>query len=142
MMGVRVTAALLATVVLIGGCKMLPKIEPPRLGISNGTKLTVTLVVNGQVVGVFRPGEGASPLAIPLPQLPWAAEARTSTGRLLTSFQVAPGQVFRTTMPDGSILTSGGGARLDLSCGRLDVWAGEQPGGPAPGPGHPGDCVP
>jgi hypothetical protein len=142
MMRVRVAAALLAAMVLVGGCKMLPTFAPPKLGISNGTTLTVTLIVNGQAVGVFGPGEGASPLEVPLPPLPWAAEARTSTGRLLTSLQVAPGQVFRTTMPDGSIHISGGGARLDLSCGRLDIWAGEQVGGPAPGPGQPGDCVP
>ena len=141
-MGVRVTAALLAAVVLIGGCKMLPKIEPPKLGISNGTKLTVTLVVNGQIVGVYRPGEGAGPLAMALAPLPWTVEARTSTGRLLTTMQVSAGDVSSTTMPDGTTQASGTLGRVDLSCGRLDIWAGFQPSGPFPGPGHPGDCVP
>jgi hypothetical protein len=135
-------AALLAAVALIGGCKMLPTFAPPKLGISNGKKLTVTLVVNGQAVGVFRPGEGGNPVAVPLPQLPWLVEARTSTGRPLTTMQVEPGQVSRTTLPDGTTEESGTLGRVDLSCGRLDLWAGFQPSGPIPGPGHPGNCVP
>lgn len=137
----RVAAALVVAVLVIG-CKMLPTFVPPRLGISNGTKLTVTLVVNGQVVGVFRPGEGGGPIVAPLPPLPWAVEARTSTGRLLTTMQVSPGDVSSTTMPDGTTQASGTLGRVDLSCGRLDIWAGFQPSGPFPGPGHPGDCVP
>jgi hypothetical protein len=56
-------AALVAALVLIGGCKMLPTFAPPKLGISNGTTLTVTLLVDGQVVGVFPPGQGAGALA-------------------------------------------------------------------------------
>jgi hypothetical protein len=34
----------------------------------------------------------------------------------------------------------GDGNRVDLSCGRIDVWAGPPLLGPAPGPGTPGDC--
>lgn len=141
----RNSSALVAAAILIAGCAVKPSTAPPPFGISNGTTLTVTLIVNGQVFGVFAPNEGASPLAdprLPLPPLPWTVEARSSNGRLLTTMQVEPGQVFRTTSPDGAIQISGALARLDLSCGRLDIWAGEQVGGPAPGPGRPGDCNP
>ncbi len=34
------------------------------------------------------------------------------------------------------------GARVDLSCGRIDIWSGTPMMGPAPGPGVPGDCDP
>ena len=36
----------------------------------------------------------------------------------------------------------GSGARVDLSCGRLDVWVGPPMHGPFPAPGRPGDCDP
>ena len=142
MMRVPVAAALLAAIVLVGGCKMLPTFAPPKLGISNGTKLTVTLIVNGQAVGVFPPGQGAGPLTTALPPLPWTVDARSATGRLLTTMQVEPGQVSSTTLPDGLIQSSGTLGRVDLSCGRLDIWAGFPASGPAPGPGQPGDCNP
>ena len=141
MMRFRLAAALIAAVLVIG-CKMLPTFAPPKLGISNSTALTVTLIVNGQVAGVFPPGQGAGSLATALPPLPWTVEARSATGRLLTTMRVEPGVVFRTTMPDGTTQESGTLGRVDLSCGRLDIWAGMQPSGPAPGPGRPGDCHP
>jgi hypothetical protein len=59
--------------------------------------------------------------------------------------QVVPGQVSTTTTPNGGIQHSGAMGRVDLSCGRLTIWAGDiQPSGPAPNPspGTPGDCEP
>ena len=36
----------------------------------------------------------------------------------------------------------GDAVRVDLSCGRLDIWSGPPLLGPPPGPGTPGDCTP
>ena len=56
---------------------------------------------------------------------------------------VNPGDVARTAVPGGPVSMSGRMARVDLSCGRLDLWAGgAAPIGPAPGPGVQGDCEP
>ena len=144
----RLVVALLA--VLLAGCHALggPSADPsarPNLGISNGTTLTVTLVVNGQPVGDF-PAGGPNPTIdiAALPPLPWTVEARSPSGRVLTSMTVKPGDIRTTTVP-GGVETSGTMGRVDLSCGRLTIWAGDiMPSGPAPAspPGHPGDCEP
>jgi serine/threonine protein phosphatase PrpC len=128
-----------------------PSAEPPprqpTLGIANGTGLTVTVLVNGQPIGTFPPGAGQSSIgAAALPPLPWSVEARTPSGRLLTSMDVRPGSVWATTRPDGAVEHVGTMGRVDLSCGRLTIWAGDvmPSGGPVPigSPGTPGDCAP
>ena len=46
---------------------------------------------------------------------------------------------------DGTTEMTGTLGRVDLSCGRLSIWAGDaEPSGPAPGssPGNPSDCTP
>ena len=117
-------------------------VDPP-LGISNGTTLTVTLILTGKVIGTYPPGSGRSPLVIPnLPPLPWVVEARSPSGRLLTSMTVAAGELYETTTPNGGRTENGTLGRVDLSCGRLDINAGAPASGPAPGPGKPGDCAP
>lgn len=134
-----------AVAVAVAGCGLFPSLQSDRpvLGISNGTTLEVTLVVNGSVVAVLAPGEGTSMAdEASLPDLPWFVEARSPTGRVLTSMQVLPGQVTSNTRPDGGGELHGVGGRVDLSCGRLDIWAGPPMGGPPPGPGVPGDCRP
>jgi serine/threonine protein phosphatase PrpC len=124
-----------------------PAPKQPTLGIANGTSLTVTVLVNGQPIGTFPPGGGQSAIGGPvLPALPWAVEARTASGRLLTSMDVKAGSVWATTRPDGSLQQAGTMGRVDLSCGRLTIWAGDfmPSGGPVPSgsPGTPGDCAP
>jgi hypothetical protein len=118
----------------------------PYLGVTNGTTLTVSLYVNGQRVGDFPPvGEDPRrPIdAALLPPLPWRVEARSPTGRLLTSMDVRPGEVTTTTGANGEQSSTGTLGRVDLSSGRLDIWQGhDQPLGPPPGPGTPGDCAP
>jgi serine/threonine protein phosphatase PrpC len=119
----------------------------PALGIANGTSLTVTVLVNGQPIGTFPPGGEQSAIGGPaLPALPWSVEVRTPSGRLLTSMDVKPGSVWATTRPDGGVEQAGTMGRVDLSCGRLTIWAGDflPPGGPLPSgsPGTPGDCAP
>ena len=55
---------------------------------------------------------------------------------------VSAGDVWSQQNADGSGESKGDGARVDLSCGRIDVWSGTPMMGPAPGPGAPGDCDP
>jgi hypothetical protein len=130
-----------------GSASQSPASEPnPTLGVSNGTTLIVTLLVNGEPVGVFPPGGPGPTIDIAaLPPLPWTVDARSPSGRVLTSMRVEPGQVTTTTMPGVVVQHSGTMGRVDLTCGRLTIWAGDiQPSGPAPAesPGTPGDCVP
>lgn len=119
---------------VVGACELVP----PRtddandLEVANGTTLEVWVLVNGRLVDRVPAGAHAE---IPVAELgphPWVVEARTSTGRVLLRLDV-PAPVTNTT---------GRGARTDLSCGRLDVFAGPPMMGPAPGPGVPGDCEP
>lgn len=140
-------ALVLPLVSAIAGCSLLlPAPERPALGISNGTTLVVTVFVNNVLVATDAPGGPAPDIQrAALPALPWVVEARSASGRVLTSMRVEPGQVWSTTRPDGGLSLSGAIGRVDLSCGRLTIWAGDiQPSGPAPlpNPGQPGDCLP
>jgi hypothetical protein len=127
-----------------------PSVAPvagrPVLGIANGTNLTVKLFVNGESVGESRPGVGLPPIDFNnLPALPWTVEARSPSGRVLTSMRVEPGVVAMSTDPAGNLGTSGTIGRVDLSCGRVTIWAGyfAPSGPPPPSPaGSPGDCTP
>lgn len=120
----------------------------PALALQNGTTIEVTLVVNGTTVRTFGPrtcagcsgADGIQPSE--LGPLPWTVEARSPSGRVLLSMTVHPGDYFQTAYPDGHGSNGGAAARADLSCGRIDMWAGPPLLGPAPGPGSPGDCAP
>ncbi len=146
----RRLAASLTVAVAIAACGMwaspAPTAERPLLGISNGTTLDVSLFVNDVRVGEYRAGGPVPTIrTADLPALPWTVEARSASGRLLTSMLVEPGQVWSTTRPDGARSVGWAFGRADLSCGRLTIWAGDiQPSGPAPNPspGAPGDCEP
>jgi hypothetical protein len=118
----------------------------PALGVMNGTTLVVTLFVNGQPVATVPPRAAPPSIDVAaLPAPPWTVEARSPTGRVLTSMQVAPGQIWSTFKSDGTASSQGAIGRVDLSCGSLRIWAGDiEPSGPAPvaSPGTAGDCVP
>jgi len=152
-----IRAASLGLTVLLAGCGGLlptPDLSHPSpaaagiddigftIDVANGTKLAVTIVVNGTAVAVIEPGQGGTVKPGMLPPKPWAVEARSPSGRVLSRFNVVDGQVTRTVRADGGVEMSGAGARVDLSCGRLDVTVGPPMLGPAPGPGRPGDCEP
>jgi hypothetical protein len=98
--------------------------------------------VNGAALRTIQPLTQEIIQVRDLPALPWAVEARTSGGRALSSMTVRPGDVWETTRPDGSGEMKGDAVRVDLSCGRLDMWSGPPLLGPPPGPGTPGDCAP
>ena len=105
------------------------------IGVANGTSIPVTLVVNGSPIKVIPPTTNIEVPAAQLPALPWQAHLTTAAGRTLVSLGINSGDVHRTS--NGS---DGVGHRVDLSCGRLDVYSGPPMLGPMPGPGVPGDC--
>jgi hypothetical protein len=107
------------------------------LAVSNDTTLEIVVFVNDVEVSRVPPDRYVDPVASMLPRPPWRVEARTMSGRVLISFEVLPGGAGR----DGNGI-HGAGSRVDLSCGRLDVWAGPPMVGPMPGPGQPADCDP
>jgi hypothetical protein len=127
---------------LLAGCSLLHAAAPAVEGtdgvwVSNGTTLLVTLVVNGSAQRAVPPGSEVRVPAAELPPLPWSIEARMESGRVLASLTVRAGDV-----ASGPGWSKGDGVRVDLSCGRLDVWSGPPLLGPMNGPGAPGDCDP
>jgi hypothetical protein len=145
----RRCVVLLVLGLIVGGCAAVPGSSAavrPKLGISNGTTLAVTIVINGRIVATAKP-EGGGPEVDPLtlPDLPWSVEARSPSGRVLTSMKVKVGDIWTTVRPGGAVESSGAFARVDLSCGSLRIWAGDvMPSGPVPASpaGSSGDCVP
>jgi hypothetical protein len=131
---------------LLIACVACTTISGPWLAVENGTDLDVTLVVNGEELAVYPAGGGGAELEFgELPPLPWRVEARSPSGRVLTSMEVHPGDVWRTSGAGGAESFSSTMGRVDLSCGRLTIWAGyTPPSGPAPGgnAGKAGDCEP
>ena len=132
-------APLLAIVVFVLGCAV--PTQTWDLSVSNQTTLTVTVVVNGGELRSVPPGEVRG-MSVSGASGPWTVEARAPSGRVLSSMTVRPGDVSETTNPEGSRTRRGAATRVDLSCGRLDMWSGPPLAGPPPGPGKPGDCEP
>ena len=81
-------------------------------------------------------------MKVALPSLPWSIETRSPSGRVLSRLTVDAGDVVYTT-PDasGHSMSKGDAVRVDLSCGRLDVWSGPPLLGPmyVPDPSKPCD---
>ena len=140
----RLAVAGLVVLAVVAGCDLLPGAAGgTTLNLSNGSTLPVTLVVNGTAVATVAPSDEVDDLpASRLPGLPWAVEVRTASGRVLTSMVVHAGDVVSGPNDAGGTWSRSVGARVDLSCGRIDVWSGTPMIGPAPGPGTPGDCEP
>ena len=134
--------ALFLALFVVSACGLMTGREPPDLNIDNGTELQVTIVVNGLHVETVPPSTVAVLKPESLPELPWNVQALTPTGRELLALVVESGQVLSTNGPNGESQLTGSAARVDLSCGRLDIWAGPPLAGPMPGPGLPGDCEP
>lgn len=126
-----------------GGLQVVPA-DAMSLGVSNGTPLTVSLAVNGAVVRTFAPGTVAEAVpATSLPALPWVVEARSPSGRVLTSMTVKAGDVVQAGNPVE--LSKGPWTQAVLSCGRVDIWSWRGPPPPPPteaAAGSPGDCAP
>ena len=112
------------------------------LNISNGSTLPVALVVNGTVVVQVAASDGAELTAAQLPPLPWTVEVRSPSGRVLVGMTVHAGDAWSAPIANGGTQTSGAATRVDLSCGRIDIWSGQPIYGPPPRGGTPGDCAP
>jgi len=152
-MGLRLVSWLVLAAMAVSGCvgsggtSELPATPAPSptatvaLSIANYTTIAVTLVVNGSVVEVVPPGGYQDPIKAALPGLPWTVETRSPSGRVLSSMTVWPGVVWQTSYPNGEGAAHGDAVRVDLSCGRIDVWSGAPLLGPPPGPGTSGDCA-
>ena len=113
------------------------------LHVANGTRLALSIVVNGQPVALAAAKDSKDIPVAALPALPWTVEARSVSGRVVLAFTVEPGSIVDDRNADGSRTHRAPGARADLSCGRLDMYPGSTPMlGPAPGPGVAGDCEP
>src|SRR6266540_4650223 len=119
----------------MAACIPAPTGVPHDLLISNQTSIPVAVVVNGTLVRAVQPHMQETIFVKDLPAQPWFVEARTSGGRVLSSMTVRPGDVWER----GNEM-KGDAVRVDLSCGRLDMWSGPPLLGPLPGPGTPGDC--
>lgn len=130
---------LLLMTFVIASCQGAGAVSSSAMTISamNATTKNLVLVVNGSLVKELQPGAEVDVPASALPALPWTAEVRLPIGRSLVTLTVHPGDVVLT--PSGE---KGDAARVDLSCGRIDLWSGPPLVGPALGPGIPGDCDP
>jgi hypothetical protein len=105
------------------------------IAVANGTSIEVGLVVNGLHIRTIPPLTNLEVQAAQLPALPWHVDLTTASGRSLVALDVRSGDVQRFANGSGGV-----GRRVDLSCGRLDVYSGPPMLGPMPGPGVPGDC--
>lgn len=120
-----------------GATSTSPAPSIAALEYSNQTSIPIDLFVNGGKVATIAPGTNGSLSATELPAQPWAVEARTSSGRVMTALTIRVGDV----ASDASSFR-GVAVRLNLSCGVLDIWSGPPLIGPAGTGGAPGDCNP
>ena len=107
------------------------------LTANNTSDRALELYVNGGKIADVAATTSSTFKAQDLPPLPWQAELRLPTGRTLVSLTVTAGSVVRTANGSQSV-----GARVDLSCGRIELYVIYPLLGPPPGNGHPGDCGP
>ncbi len=124
------------------GVPVVTRPDRMRLEVSNGTTIAVRLTVNGQPGRPVAAGQSLDVGVDDIGPPPWAAQVRTVAGRVLLELVVSAGDVVTQANGDGSRSAQGPGARVDLSCGRIDIWSGPPLMGPFPGPGTPGDCNP
>jgi hypothetical protein len=129
-------AGMLSGCAATGGPSSSNPVPSMTLNIENDTTIAVTLVVNGKVIESVPAGRYEAPIKAELPGLPWTVETRSPSGRVLSSMTVHAGDVWYTANA-----AKGDAVRVDLSCGRLDVWSGPPLAGPPPGPGQSGDCA-
>jgi hypothetical protein len=115
----------------VSACQALihaPEVVPPeamRLEASNETSVEIVLFVNGVSIRNLPPMQSVALSSSELPVLPWQAELRLGTGRTVLHLDVAAGDVTVERDGNGTMVSQGGDAvRIDLVCGRLDLWSG------------------
>ena len=130
-----VMTVFLAITLAACGTAPTPTPSPPKLGVLNGTTLTVTVTVNGHATQDVPPGSTVPAAMLEaVPALPWTVEVKSPSGRVLATMYLG-------TEVDSS--TGSTRADFDLSCGRITLWTGDvEPEAPASSGGTPGDCGP
>jgi len=125
----RIRAVLIALV--LAACGPAPTPAPlVRLGIDNGTTLTLTIVVNGQPLHDIPPGTiDAAIDTSHAPPLPWKLEARSPRGAVLDMLYL--------NAPQDSSHTDA--SQDENVCGVLVMWTG---GGGEPPKSSPSTGVP
>jgi hypothetical protein len=124
-----------------GGCGLVPPAY--NLHVVNGTTLELAIVVAGQPIGTVAPSSTTRYAESDLPRLPWRVEARTATGRVLVSMDVASGSIVDQRALDGTGSYAAPATGIGLSCGMLEMYVGDvAPSGGGPAIGQPGDCEP
>lgn len=124
------------------GARVVIAPDQMRLEVANETTIDVRVTVNGQPGLRVPAGHSLDVGTAVIGPLPWAAQVRTLNGRVLVQTVVHAGEVWTEQGPGDHRASNGVGARVDLSCGRIDIWSGSPMLGPPPGPGTPGDCDP
>jgi len=112
-----------------------PDDSVPPVHISNETALTLKVVINGSEAATSLPytESDVDPSAF---QAPWHVSVTTSSGRQLVDLSYSASDI--DTSGDSQ---HGVAQRVDLSCGRLDVYAGPPLLGPMPPQSFPPhDC--
>lgn len=134
----------LAVAVLLAACTAAsvslssrPSAAVAPLEYSNQSSLSLQLVVNERNIRTLEPHSSGLMAGQDLPAQPWVVEARTSSGRIVASMTVKPGDV-----SVASNRLRGDGVRVGLSCGSLDIWSGPPLAGPPAPTGSQGDCAP
>lgn len=121
-------------------------IDTPTLAVGNWSTLVISVFVNGKDVAVVAPGEVQDPVDPGImPALPWNVEVATwRGGRVLLAMTVHPGDAWHAGPdPSGASSAHGVANRVELSCGRIDIWSGPPLAGPVPPSSFPpGDCDP
>ena len=109
------------------------------LHVDNGTTLAITIVLNDHDA-VQVPPSTTSVVSLRNEHVGIVSvKALLPNGRTVLSFAVDPRSLGSTTTGSETNVT-GAAHRVDLSCGRLDIWLLTPPLGPVPGQGTPGDC--
>lgn len=117
-------------------------IQEPIVHVANTTTLTLSTTVNGLDAGSAAAMASTVVDVRQFGQAPWTIVARTSSGLELHTLELAANSAYYMT-GDYPLSAFGPFSRLDLSCGRLDLWVGYPPSGPRPldtFPAH--DCDP
>ena len=100
--------------------------------VANGTTLTLTVAIDGKQVGIAQAGQVVAFDPSPYAE-PWTVTVSTASGRELVELKYQASQIVSTANSEQGVAK-----RLDLSCGRLDVYAGP----PLLGPGPPSSFPP
>jgi hypothetical protein len=117
-------------------------IQEPIVHVANTMTLTLSMTVNGRDAGSAAAMASTVVDAREFGQAPWTIVARTSSGRELLTLELAANSAYYTT-GDYPHSAFGPFSRLDLSCGRLDLWVGSPAAGPMPTGSFPAhDCSP